>query len=118
MFVYCHPRSCIFKKCERIVQGSPRWAFITSFVNHFSEGPCIVIIVLAKLLKQQQLPTGEVLTVEVPAFAESVSEGDLRWIKAVGDQVAEDEPIGEIETDKVQYDYHSLAVLNIQQPMA
>ncbi|XP_053985980.1 dihydrolipoyllysine-residue succinyltransferase component of 2-oxoglutarate dehydrogenase complex, mitochondrial isoform X2 [Hylaeus volcanicus] len=36
----------------------------------------------------------------VPAFAESVSEGDVRWEKKVGDQVKEDDVLCEIETDK------------------
>ncbi|XP_039283447.1 dihydrolipoyllysine-residue succinyltransferase component of 2-oxoglutarate dehydrogenase complex, mitochondrial [Nilaparvata lugens] len=43
---------------------------------------------------------GEVKTVTVPPFAESVSEGDIRWTKAVGDAVIEDEVVCEIETDK------------------
>lgn len=38
---------------------------------------------------------------EVPPFAESITEGDIRWMKEVGDSVAEDEAIAEIETDKV-----------------
>ncbi|XP_058790076.1 dihydrolipoyllysine-residue succinyltransferase component of 2-oxoglutarate dehydrogenase complex, mitochondrial [Phymastichus coffea] len=38
--------------------------------------------------------------VVVPPFAESVSEGDVRWEKKVGDQVKEDEVLCEIETDK------------------
>uniref|UniRef100_A0A4W5KLZ6 Dihydrolipoyllysine-residue succinyltransferase component of 2-oxoglutarate dehydrogenase complex, mitochondrial n=1 Tax=Hucho hucho TaxID=62062 RepID=A0A4W5KLZ6_9TELE len=42
----------------------------------------------------------EVLTVKTPAFAESVTEGDVRWEKAVGDSVKEDEVVCEIETDK------------------
>uniref|UniRef100_A0A8C5F760 Dihydrolipoyllysine-residue succinyltransferase component of 2-oxoglutarate dehydrogenase complex, mitochondrial n=1 Tax=Gadus morhua TaxID=8049 RepID=A0A8C5F760_GADMO len=42
----------------------------------------------------------EVVTVKTPAFAESVSEGDVRWEKAVGDTVKEDEVVCEIETDK------------------
>ncbi|KAM3919189.1 dihydrolipoyllysine-residue succinyltransferase component of 2-oxoglutarate dehydrogenase complex, mitochondrial isoform 2-T2 [Leptodactylus fuscus] len=42
----------------------------------------------------------DVLTVNTPAFAESVTEGDVRWEKAVGDTVAEDEVVCEIETDK------------------
>ncbi|XP_074540644.1 dihydrolipoyllysine-residue succinyltransferase component of 2-oxoglutarate dehydrogenase complex, mitochondrial-like [Halichoeres trimaculatus] len=42
----------------------------------------------------------EVVTVNTPAFAESVSEGDVRWEKAVGDSVTEDEVVCEIETDK------------------
>jgi len=43
---------------------------------------------------------GEVKVIECPAFAESISEGDLRWEKQVGDSVATDEVICEIETDK------------------
>ncbi|XP_062863657.1 dihydrolipoyllysine-residue succinyltransferase component of 2-oxoglutarate dehydrogenase complex, mitochondrial [Trichomycterus rosablanca] len=42
----------------------------------------------------------EVITVNTPAFAESVTEGDVRWEKAVGDTVKEDEVVCEIETDK------------------
>lgn len=42
----------------------------------------------------------ETKVVECPAFAESISEGDLRWEKAVGDYVAMDEVICEVETDK------------------
>ena len=43
---------------------------------------------------------GEMKTIECPAFAESISEGDLRWEKQVGDSVAVDEVVCEIETDK------------------
>ncbi|KAI5102560.1 dihydrolipoyllysine-residue succinyltransferase component of 2-oxoglutarate dehydrogenase complex, mitochondrial [Silurus meridionalis] len=42
----------------------------------------------------------EVITINTPAFAESVTEGDVRWEKAVGDTVKEDEVVCEIETDK------------------
>ncbi|XP_069806501.1 dihydrolipoyllysine-residue succinyltransferase component of 2-oxoglutarate dehydrogenase complex, mitochondrial isoform X2 [Dendropsophus ebraccatus] len=42
----------------------------------------------------------DLLTVNTPAFAESVTEGDVRWEKAVGDSVSEDEVVCEIETDK------------------
>merc|ERR1712025_1567517 len=35
-----------------------------------------------------------------PAFADSISEGDVRWEKQVGDSVAEDDVLCEIETDK------------------
>ncbi|XP_014249869.1 dihydrolipoyllysine-residue succinyltransferase component of 2-oxoglutarate dehydrogenase complex, mitochondrial-like [Cimex lectularius] len=38
--------------------------------------------------------------VVVPPFPESVTEGDLRWEKNVGDAVSEDEVVCEIETDK------------------
>merc|ERR1719259_882702 len=39
-------------------------------------------------------------TVTCPAFAESISEGDIRFEKAVGDAVAVDEVVCEVETDK------------------
>merc|ERR1712158_193083 len=42
----------------------------------------------------------EVKVVVCPAFADSISEGDLRWEEAVGDTVSEDEVLCEIETDK------------------
>ncbi|XP_064403563.1 dihydrolipoyllysine-residue succinyltransferase component of 2-oxoglutarate dehydrogenase complex, mitochondrial-like isoform X2 [Halichondria panicea] len=35
-----------------------------------------------------------------PPFAESITEGDVKWEKEVGDSVAVDEVIAEIETDK------------------
>lgn len=38
--------------------------------------------------------------VYTPPFAESVTEGDIRWEKGVGDFVKEDELVAEIETDK------------------
>lgn len=42
----------------------------------------------------------EVITVKCPQFAESITEGDVRWEKAVGDQVELDETVAEVETDK------------------
>ena len=40
--------------------------------------------------------------ITVPALGESVSEGTVsKWLKNVGDAVAVDEPIVELETDKV-----------------
>uniref|UniRef100_A0A2K5QWZ5 Dihydrolipoyllysine-residue succinyltransferase component of 2-oxoglutarate dehydrogenase complex, mitochondrial n=1 Tax=Cebus imitator TaxID=2715852 RepID=A0A2K5QWZ5_CEBIM len=42
----------------------------------------------------------DLVTVKTPAFAESVTEGDVKGEKAVGDTVAEDEVACEIETDK------------------
>src|SRR3954469_6641839 len=49
-------------------------------------------------------PPGEAATVDIvmPAMGESVSEGTiLEWAKQPGDAVAEDEPLVEISTDKV-----------------
>jgi 2-oxoglutarate dehydrogenase E2 component (dihydrolipoamide succinyltransferase) len=45
---------------------------------------------------------GEGTAVTMPALGESVTEGTVtRWLKAVGDEVAADEPLLEVSTDKV-----------------
>jgi len=45
---------------------------------------------------------GETLDVTVPELGESVTEGTVgRWLKQVGESFAADEPLVEIETDKV-----------------
>jgi len=45
--------------------------------------------------------------IKTPPFAESVSEGDVRWSKKVGDKIAADDVVGEIETDKTSIPIHS-----------
>jgi len=42
----------------------------------------------------------EVHEIVCPAFAESITEGDLRWEKAKGDSIGVDDVICEVETDK------------------
>ncbi|QDH10982.1 2-oxoglutarate dehydrogenase, E2 component, dihydrolipoamide succinyltransferase [Nocardioides dongxiaopingii] len=45
---------------------------------------------------------GEATSVTLPALGESVTEGTVtRWLKSVGDDVAVDEPLLEVSTDKV-----------------
>ena len=47
-------------------------------------------------------PVGAGTAVTLPALGESVTEGTVtRWLKAVGDSVAVDEPLVEVSTDKV-----------------
>ncbi|MFD8739909.1 biotin/lipoyl-containing protein, partial [Streptomyces sp. NPDC059618] len=42
------------------------------------------------------------VSVTLPALGESVTEGTVtRWLKQVGEEVAEDEPLLEVSTDKV-----------------
>ncbi len=49
-------------------------------------------------------------SVKMPALGESVTEGTVtRWLKAEGDQVAEDEPLLEVSTDKVDTEIPSPA---------
>src|SRR5436309_6347975 len=46
----------------------------------------------------------------MPQMGESIAEGTIvRWIKKVGDQVARDEPLFEISTDKVDAEIPSPA---------
>ncbi|XP_064484102.1 dihydrolipoyllysine-residue succinyltransferase component of 2-oxoglutarate dehydrogenase complex, mitochondrial-like [Ornithodoros turicata] len=52
---------------------------------------------------------GELRTIKCPQLAESLSEGDIKWNKAVGDSVQEDEVICEVETDKTSVPIHAPA---------
>jgi len=54
--------------------------------------------------------SGATTAVVLPALGESVTEGTVtRWLKAVGDPVAVDEPLVEISTDKVDTELPSPA---------
>lgn len=44
------------------------------------------------------------ITVESPAFAESIKEGDIQFVKQVGESVEADECIAKVETDKTTMD--------------
>lgn len=46
----------------------------------------------------------ESITIESPAFAESIKEGDIQFEKQVGDSVQADECIAKVETDKTTMD--------------
>ena len=47
-------------------------------------------------------PSGRTIDIEMPAMGESVTEGTiLEWAKQPGDEVAEDETVVEVSTDKV-----------------
>lgn len=52
---------------------------------------------------------GEVRVIKCPQLAESLSEGDIRWIKGAGDSVTEDEVVCEVETDKTSIPIHAPA---------
>lgn len=51
-------------------------------------------------LHTSQLCYADIIEVEGPAFAESISEGDIRWLKQKGEFVNRDDLVAEIETDK------------------
>ena len=59
---------------------------------------------------------GEGETVTMPALGESVTEGTItRWLKAEGDEVAMDEPLLEVSTDKVDTEVPSPVAGTLQE---
>ncbi|PAA68952.1 hypothetical protein BOX15_Mlig005904g2 [Macrostomum lignano] len=86
--------------------NSHQASFLTSgkvvFMNHHS-----IPYYQWRQLHTSRSLRGGVVTGKVPAFAESVTEGDIRWEKQVGDTVAEDELVAEVETDKTSVQVHS-----------
>ncbi|XP_068199246.1 dihydrolipoyllysine-residue succinyltransferase component of 2-oxoglutarate dehydrogenase complex, mitochondrial-like [Antennarius striatus] len=79
------------------ISGCSRQVYTTSPLRGV---PSSVNVFHIRCFRTSAVCRDEVITVNTPAFAESVSEGDVRWEKAVGDSVAEDEVVCEIETDK------------------
>ncbi|ELU16332.1 hypothetical protein CAPTEDRAFT_221108 [Capitella teleta] len=77
----------------------PRSLACLSSTQHGSPVNCLPAQPFRKFHLSKFLAS-DVQVVQTPGFPESVSEGDVRWEKAVGDEVSEDEVVGEIETDK------------------
>merc|ERR1712117_241940 len=70
---------------------------------------------VARGLRTSNVLCDEIKDVVCPAFADSISEGDVRWEKQVGDTVAEDDVLCEIETDKTRVTVPSPAAGVIQE---
>ncbi|XP_055333673.1 dihydrolipoyllysine-residue succinyltransferase component of 2-oxoglutarate dehydrogenase complex, mitochondrial-like isoform X2 [Paramacrobiotus metropolitanus] len=72
--------------------------------THSSAGICVerraVLRFFYRPLRTTAFLNDEIRTINTPPFADSISEGDVRWHKAVGDQIKEDDIVCEIETDK------------------
>ncbi len=69
-----------------------------------------VIAETPAVVEQTVAATGNETVITLPALGESVTEGTItRWLKAVGDTVAADEPLVEISTDKVDTEIPSPA---------
>ena len=49
----------------------------------------------------------DLFLVSTPSFADSITEGDVRWRCSIGQHVSEDDLLGEIETDKTSLPIHS-----------
>ncbi|MCB9957745.1 MAG: 2-oxoglutarate dehydrogenase complex dihydrolipoyllysine-residue succinyltransferase [Rhodospirillaceae bacterium] len=62
---------------------------------------------------------GETVDVVVPALGESVTQGTVaRWLKDVGEAVAQDEPLVELETDKVTLEVNAPAAGTLTEQVA
>ncbi|KAM9421536.1 dihydrolipoyllysine-residue succinyltransferase component of 2-oxoglutarate dehydrogenase complex, mitochondrial-like isoform 2-T3 [Salvelinus alpinus] len=68
--------------------------------SQLCESPSSIVVFYIRSFKTSAARRDEVVTVNTPPFSESITEGDVRWEKAVGDSVKEDEVVCEIETDK------------------
>ncbi|XP_071225462.1 dihydrolipoyllysine-residue succinyltransferase component of 2-oxoglutarate dehydrogenase complex, mitochondrial-like isoform X1 [Salvelinus alpinus] len=68
--------------------------------SQLCESPSSIVVFYIRSFKTSAARRDEVVTVNTPPFSESITEGDIRWEKAVGDSVKEDEVVCEIETDK------------------
>ncbi|KAI1286322.1 Succinyltransferase component of 2-oxoglutarate dehydrogenase complex [Halotydeus destructor] len=79
---------------QRISDGILRSNNLLLSSNRFA------VVTCSRLIHATNNLYDEVRVVNVPQLAESLSEGDIRWEKAVGDSVREDDVVGEIETDK------------------
>ncbi|XP_020329174.2 dihydrolipoyllysine-residue succinyltransferase component of 2-oxoglutarate dehydrogenase complex, mitochondrial-like [Oncorhynchus kisutch] len=73
------------------------------------EPPSSIVVFHIRYFKTSTAHRDEVVTVNTPPFSESITEGDVRWEKAVGDSVKEDEVVCEIETDKTSLQVRSPA---------
>ena len=59
------------------------------------------------------------IEIKVPTLGESVSEATVaKWLKKVGDSVAADEPLLELETDKVTLEVNAPAAGTLSEILA
>merc|ERR1711976_957380 len=112
---------------ESIVKKSPKHGrdarTLVTLVNISSEAGKLNVAAtrpqvwqtVARGLRTSNVLCDEVKDVVCPAFADSISEGDVRWEKQVGDTVAEDDVLCEIETDKTSVPVPSPAAGVIQE---
>ncbi|XP_023336382.1 dihydrolipoyllysine-residue succinyltransferase component of 2-oxoglutarate dehydrogenase complex, mitochondrial [Eurytemora carolleeae] len=68
--------------------------------TNLNKSECRVLVVPRSGLHVSRVLGNEIKDVVCPPFADSISEGDVRWEKAVGDSISVDEVICNIETDK------------------
>ncbi|XP_063729131.1 dihydrolipoyllysine-residue succinyltransferase component of 2-oxoglutarate dehydrogenase complex, mitochondrial-like [Symsagittifera roscoffensis] len=81
-------------------------------IPNFSSTSSLAVLLSAESRECRYLHTsgimlGEIHILKTPAFAESVTSGDLKWIKEAGDSVLVDEVVAEVETDKTSVPINS-----------
>jgi len=86
-------------------EAAPEQTLATPAVQEAESQPAAqaaVAEVPVEALPTSGAPIAAGTTVAMPALGESVTEGTVtRWLKAEGDQIAVDEPLLEVSTDKV-----------------
>ena len=84
---------CCLSLCSRNAQLEP-----SNKISQKFSSTCQIIFKRNIHVSSTYYDTVQIIS--TPAFADSISEGDVKWEKAVGDFVKEDEVVCEIETDK------------------
>ncbi|XP_074631610.1 dihydrolipoyllysine-residue succinyltransferase component of 2-oxoglutarate dehydrogenase complex, mitochondrial-like isoform X2 [Acropora palmata] len=92
--------SCGIRSSSRNIQNTGNYLTTGHLRSNFGRHTLISWKNEKFLHSSSILCTEDYVIVNTPPFAESVTEGDIRWDKAAGDAVEEDEVVGEIETDK------------------
>lgn len=83
-----------------LTNGCPASSALPVINNQHGPRTEVIVRIGDRSFRTSAAVSDDIKFVVCPAFAESISEGDLRWEKKVGDTIAEDEVICEIETDK------------------
>jgi len=96
----CSNLGNVQKANKRGLVNSVRCLSIVPVQSNQKSGLSSIKGIQTRTLRTSSILLDEIKVVTCPAFAESITEGDLRWEKAVGDAVTEDEVICEVETDK------------------
>src|ERR1700712_2474052 len=87
---------------EAAAEPAPEPEAVPAAVAPEPEEPSTEVETPAEKPVADAAPAASGTAINLPAMGESVTEGTVtRWLKAVGDDVAVDEPLVEISTDKV-----------------
>lgn len=99
----------VARKHRYVYQGEQLISKYSICSNSANSLRCRTSVILCNRYFQTSNVSLDIQLVKVPPFAESVTEGDVKLEKKVGDYVAADEVVMEIETDKTAMPVHSPA---------